>query len=219
MPDDLTPQPAPRALRPVNAGEPLIPPPRSSVSLEIATPSKDDESPAERTFETKATRIRLTEEEHQDLAMRLETILDAIQHERDESELDANWDLWEDLYFGVLQDRPAGQANVHGPIAEEVVAPALAVVEQSYFPARPGLQIHPREPMDVATAKRKEQFIDYANTVEMLAKEKLDPVLWEAAALGTGVEYLPWLRETDRIRDEETYDGLRGGHGALRDPL
>src|SRR3990167_5923368 len=62
--------------------------------------------------------------------------------------------------------------------------------------------------MDVATAKRKEQFLDYANTVEMLAKEKLDPVLWEAGALGTGVEYLPWLRETDRIRDEEAYDGL-----------
>ena len=208
MPDDLTPQPAPRALRPVNAGEPLIPPPRSSVSLEIATPSKDDESPAERTFETKATRIRLTEEEHQDLAMRLETILDAIQRERDERELDANWDLWEDLYFGVLQDRPAGQANVHVPIAQEVVDTALAVVEQSYFTARPWLQIQPREPMDVATAKRKEQFLDYANTVEMLAKEKLDPVLWEAGALGTGVEYLPWLRETDRIRDEEAYDGL-----------
>src|SRR3990167_10402847 len=62
--------------------------------------------------------------------------------------------------------------------------------------------------MDVATAKRKEQFLDYANTVEMLAKEKLDPVLWEAGALGTGVEYLPWLRETDCIRDEEAYDGL-----------
>src|SRR3990167_348653 len=208
MPDDLTPQSAPRALRPVNAGEPLASPPRESVSLEIANPTHDDESPAERTFETKASRIRLTEEEHQDLATRLENILDAIQHERDERELDANWDLWEDLYFGVLQDRPAGQANVHVPIAQEVVDTALAVVEQAYFTARPWLQIQPREPMDVATAKRKEQFLDYANTVEMLAKEKLDPVLWEAGALGTGVEYLPWLRETDRIRDEETYDGL-----------
>src|SRR3990167_7888481 len=208
MPDDLTPQSAPRALRPVNAGEPLASPPRESVSLEIANPTHDDESPAERTFETKASRIRLTEEEHQDLATRLENILDAIQHERDERELDANWDLWEDLYFGVLQDRPAGQANVHVPIAQEVVDTALAVVEQAYFTARPWLQIQPREPMDVATAKRKEQFLDYANTVEMLAKEKLDPVLWEAGALGTGVEYLPWLRETDRIRDEEAYDGL-----------
>src|SRR3990167_3326874 len=189
MPDDLTPQSAPRALRPVNAGEPLASPPRESVSLEIANPTHDDESPAERTFETKASRIRLTEEEHQDLATRLENILDAIQHERDERELDANWDLWEDLYFGVLQDRPAGQANVHVPIAQEVVDTALAVVEQSYFTARPWLQIQPREPMDVA-------------------KEKLDPVLWEAGALGTGVEYLPWLRETDRIRDEEAYDGL-----------
>src|SRR3990167_2001609 len=78
MPDDMTPQPAPRALRPVNAGEPLTPPPREIVSLEIAKPSKDDESPAERTFETKATRIRLTEEEHQDLAMRLGTIPPAL---------------------------------------------------------------------------------------------------------------------------------------------
>src|SRR3990167_8664013 len=99
MPDDLTSQSSPRALRPVHAGEPLAPPPRDSVSLEIAKPSKDDESPAERTFETKATRLRLTEEEHQALAARLETILEAIQRERDDRELDANWDLWEDLYF------------------------------------------------------------------------------------------------------------------------
>src|SRR3990167_8018663 len=127
MPDDLTPQPVPRALRPVNAGEPLQSPPRDSVSLEVAKPSKDDESPAERTFETKATRLRLDEDEHADLAQRLDTILDAIKTQRDEAELDANWDLWEDLYFGVLQDRPAGQANVHVPISQEVVDTALAV--------------------------------------------------------------------------------------------
>jgi hypothetical protein len=208
MPDDLSPQPPGRALRPINAGEPLASPPRDTITLKEADPQKEDISPAERTFETKATRIRLTDDEHDELARRLETILNAIQTERDERELDANWDLWEDLYFGVLQDRPAGQANVHVPIAQEVVDTALAVVEQSFFTARPWLQVQPREPMDVATAKRKEQFLDYANTVEMLAKEKLDPILWESAALGTGVEYLPWLRETDRIRDEETYDGL-----------
>ena len=206
MPDDLTPQPS-AAQRPANAGVPLQMPPRESVSLKEAEPLKDDEAPSERTFETKATRIRLDENEHADLAQRLDQVLDAIKSERDEAELDANWDLWEDLYFGVLQDRPAGQANVHVPISQEVVDTALAVVEQALFTARPWLQVQPREPMDVATAKRKEQFLDYANTVEMLTKEKLDPVLWESGALGTGVEYLPWLRETDRIRDEETYDG------------
>ena len=207
MPDDLIPQPSITS-RPANAGEPLQPPPRESVTMKEAEPLKDNEAPAERTFETKATRITLDEDDHADLAQRLENVLDAIQRQRDESEVDANWDLWEDLYFGVLQDRPAGQANVHVPLAQEVVDTALAVIEQAFFTARPWLQVSPREPMDVATAKRKEQWLDYANSVEMLSKEKLDPVLWEAGALGTGVEYLPWLRENERIRDEETYDGL-----------
>lgn len=194
--------------RPLNA-TPLLSGtgPRSEVSLKEATLPTDQETPAERTFETKATRLRLTDDEHADLAQRLGTVLDAIQHERDESEVDANWDLWEDLYFGVLQDRPAGQANVHVPLSQEVVDTALAVVEQALFTARPWLQLEPREPMDVAQAKRKEQFLDFGLNVEMQAKERLDPILWEAAVLGTGVGYLPWLRETDRIRDEETYDG------------
>ena len=202
MADDLTSQ------RPAQATEPISMPPRDTVSLKEAEPLKDDQAPAERTFETKATRLKLDDDEHADLAQRLDQILDAIKTERDDGEFDANWDIWEDLYFGVLQDRPAGQANVHVPISQEVVDTALAVVDQAFFTARPWLQIQPREKMDVSTAKRKEQFLDYANTVEMLAKEKLDPILWEAGALGTGVEYLPWLRETDRIRDEETYDGL-----------
>ncbi len=193
--------------RPLNASVPVSAP-RQEVSLKVAEPAKDDTGPVERTFETKASRLRLTDDEHADLAQRLETILSAIQAEREERELDANWDLWEDLYFGVLQDRPTGQANVHVPLAQEAVDTALAVVEQSFFTARPWLQVMPREPMDVAQAKRKEAFLDHALNVEMLAREKLDPVLWEAAALGTGVLYLPWLRETDRIRDEETYDGL-----------
>ena len=180
--------------------------PRSEVSLK-ETHLDAAEAPAERTFESKATRLRLTDDEHSDLAQRLGTVLDAIAHEREESEIDANWDLWEDLYFGVLQDRPAGQANVHVPLSQEVVDTALAVVDQALFTARPWLQLEPREPMDVAQAKRKEQFLDYGLNVEMSAKDRLDPILWEAGALGTGVEYLPWLRETDRIRDEETYDG------------
>ena len=208
MPDDPSVQ-STSSFRPAAASEAISMPPRAEATLEEAKPLKDDEAPAERTFETKITRLKLTEDEHADLAQRLDTILDAIKTARDEGEYDANWDLWEDLYFGVTQDRPAGQSNVHVPIAQEVVDTALAVVDQALFTVRPWLQVQPREPMDVATAKRKEQFLDYANTVEMLAKEKLDPVLWEAGALGTGIEYLPWLRETDRIRDEETYDGTK----------
>ena len=198
----------PGSARPIEAGEPLQGPARASVSLKEATPVPEESSPAEQVFETKASRIRLDDDEHEELARRLDTILQAIQDERDEQELDANWDLWEDLYFGVLQDRPAGQANVHVPIAQEVVDTALAVVEQGLFTARPWLQLQPREAKDVDGAKRKEAFLDYALSVRMQAKDRLDPMLWEAAALGTGVGYLPWLRETDRIRDEETYDGL-----------
>lgn len=192
----------------IDTTEGLPPPPRDSVSLKLA-PEREDEAPSERTFERKATRIKLDDEEHVALARVLEQALDAIDHERNEQEWDANWDLYEDLYFGVLQDRPAGQANIHVPLSQEVVDTTLAVVEQAIFGPRPWLQVHPREPMDVDAAKRKEKHLDYALSVEMRAKEKLEPSLFEAAALGTGVTYLPWLRETERIRDEETYDGLK----------
>ena len=139
----------------------------------------------------------------------VDQVLENIQRERDEGDWDANWDLWEDLYFGVLQDRPAGQSNVHVPISQEVVDTSLAVADQVLFGSHPWLQVMPREKMDVDTVKRKEQFLDYGLTVEMQAKERLEPILWEAGALGTGVIYLPWLRENERLRDEETYDGQR----------
>ncbi|KKK98854.1 hypothetical protein LCGC14_2638590, partial [marine sediment metagenome] len=135
-------------------------------------------------------------------------LVDQIRQERTDLGFEENWDLWEDMYFGVLPDRPmASQANVHVPITQEVVDTVDAVAEQALFTASPWLTINPREPMDLEVAKKKEQHLDHVLQVEMLAKERLEPIRFDTALLGTGVCHLPWLRDTDRIRDEEEYDG------------
>src|SRR3990167_1881699 len=204
MPDDTLPVAEPSPL-----DAPPSAPPREAVVMHQTTAAEPDESPAERTLATKATRLTLDEAEHDELVKLVDQVLENIQRERDEGEWDANWDLWEDIYFGVLQDRPAGQSNVHVPLSQEVVDTFLAVTEQVFFTAHPWLQIMPREAMDVDTAKRKEQHLDYALNVEMKAKERYDTLIWEMLTLNTGVAYLPWLREMDRIRDEEVYDGQK----------
>ena len=189
---------------------PQDPLPRESVTLKEKGVDANDEtvSPAEETFATPTKRLPLTDTERDQLVQRLETVLTEIAKQRQDRGWDANWDLWEDAYFGVLADRPIpGQANVHVPLTQEVVDTIDAAVEQVLFSDRTWLGLQPREQGDIAAVKRQEQFLDYALKVPMRAKERLEPVRFEAAVLGTGVVYLPWLRETDRIRDEEVYDG------------
>src|SRR3990167_5423315 len=190
----------------LEAAAPIAGPIPDSVRMRETTVDQEA-SASDQTFTATSRRLRMTDDERADLSQLMTSVLDAIKSERDASEMDANWDLWEDLYFGVLPDRPAGQSNAHVPLAQEVVDTGLAAIEEVLFGSQPYLQVSPREAMDVDQAKRKEQFLDYALTVEMQAKDRLKPSLWEAVALGTGVTYLPWLREIDRLRDEETYDG------------
>lgn len=169
----------------------------------------EDASAAEETFTSHIRRVKLKPQEHDDLARLLDDALTAIKTQRQQRGWDENWDRWEDLYFGLTPERPAGRANVHVPIAQEIVDTAWAVLDKGIYSVQPWLQIQPRETMDVDVAKRKEQHLDYALTVEMKARERLDTVNFDTLALGAGVAYLPWLREMDRIRDEETYDGQR----------
>jgi len=172
-------------------------------------PMDEDASPAEETFTSHVRRVKLKSEEHDALALLLDEALTAIKRQREERGWDEDWDRWEDSYFGITADRPAGRANVHVPLSQEIVDTAWAVIDKGIFSVQPWMQIQPREAMDVDVAKRKEQHLDYALNVEMKARERLDTLTWEMLVLNTGVAYLPWLREMDRIRDEETYDGQR----------
>lgn len=165
--------------------------------------------PSEETFADPLKRLKLDKDEKEELAQHLEDVLADIETQRQTLDCDSNWDLWEDNYFGVLGALSSGQQNrVHLPLTQEIIDTIGAVIERAVFTAQPVFQISPREKMDVQTSKRKEQHLDYAFTVEMRGKERLDPVLFDTRLLGTGVVHLPWLLETDRIRDEQTYDGL-----------
>ena len=172
-------------------------------------PAEDaSQSAAERTFASTSVRLQLEEEEHDELARMLQGIITDILRVREDRGWDANWDLWENAYFGITEDRPmAGQANIHVPLSQEIVDTTDAALEQVLFSERIWMGVQPREKADAETVTKKEQFLDYALKVEMKAKDRLEAVRFEAAVLGTGVVHLPWLRETDRVRDEETYDG------------
>ncbi len=198
--------------RDVDKPVPIAAPPRQSVDMK-ERPLDDDDDPtsaSEDTFATVANRVKLSDEERAELTSLLIDVLDSIKAERAGSVWEENWDLWEDLYFGIVPERAYGVSNVHVPLSQEVVDTAMAVEEQALFPNWPAtwLGVMPREEMDVEVAKRKEDHLNYAFQVEMNTRENIEPVLWEANALGTGVLHLPWLRELDRIRDEEIYDPL-----------
>ena len=175
---------------------------------------QEESSAADQTFGVRSSyRITLKDEESAQLAGFLDTAITDMLATRDNRGWDANWDLWEDLYFGITPERPIkGQANVHVPLAAEVCDTIDAVVDQAIFTAPTWLGVEPREKADVDVVKRKEQFLDYALKVEMKAREKLEPIRFDAAVLGTGVGHLPWLREMDRVRDEERYDGANQVH-------
>lgn len=201
----------PDKTREVDAKEALEPPKRDSVKLvshEVITFEDEPKQNTESLLASGISRLKLSKEDKELLAVKLNGLVDSILQARQDGQWDENWDMWEDYYFGVSPDNAMGQANVFIPLTQEIVDTIDAVIEQALFNASPWLQISPREPMDVDVAKKKEAHLDFALQVEMKAKEKLDPIRFDAIALGTGVGHLPWLKETDRIRDEEEYDGL-----------
>ena len=191
--------------------EPFMPLRSDIKVLNVARVDEEEPAaaPAEETFADPLKRIVLDDEEHEELAQLIDDALEDIKAQRADLDCDGNWDLWEDSYFGVLGDAGPGQQNrVHRPITQEIIDTIGAVTQRALFTAQPVFQISPREAMDVETAKRKEQHLDYAFMVEMRGPERLEPILFEGRLLGTGVIHLPWLLETDRIRDEEVYDAL-----------
>ena len=201
MPDETRPD--------LDADASLETPPRESVVM-FETKRKDaDANVTEETFTSAVRRVKLSKDERSELSLTLNDAITAIKRQREERGWDEDWDRWEDLYFGLLPSREIGRANVHVPLAQEIVDTAWAVIDKAVFGVSPWLQVMPRESMDVDVAKRKEQHLDYALNVEMHARERLDTLTWEMLVLNTGVCYLPWLREKDRIRDEEVYDGLK----------
>ena len=93
----------------------------------------------------------------------LDDVLTDIETQRQDLDCDGNWDLWEDNYFGVLADPGPGQQNrVHIPLTQEIIDTTVAVFHRALFTSSPAFQISPREAMDVETAKKKEQHLDYA---------------------------------------------------------
>ena len=194
--------------RPVDDPKPLQPPQRVDVKL-LEVREESDDSPAQETFADPGRRLKLDKDEKVELANMLNDLLTDIKQQRTNLEVEANWDLWEDNYFGVTPEPSLGQqTQAHIPITQEVVDTIGSVMDRALYTAKPVFQIAPREQMDVDVAKRKEQHMDYVFTVEMEGQKRLAPVLFETRLLGTGVSHLPWLYETDRIVDEEEYDGL-----------
>lgn len=192
---------------------PLIPPKRTEVKVlkveSVKAGVEPKSGPAEETFADPMKRLQLEKPERETLSRLLDDVLGDIEQQRRDLDCDGNWDLWEDNYFGVLADPGPGQQNrVHIPLTQEVIDTVVSVMHRSLFTSSPVFQISPREAMDVETAKKKEQHLDYAFQVEMKGPERLESVIFETPLLGTGVVHLPWLLETDRIRDEEIYDGL-----------
>lgn len=192
----------------LDSKQPLESPPRDSVVM-FEKKVDEEANPTEETFTSTTRRIKLTDTEHDELARMLGEAITAIKRQREDRGWDEDWDRWEDMYFGLLPSKEIGRANVSVPIASEIVDTAWAVIDKGVWSIQPPLQVMPRESMDVEVAKRKEQHLDYAMTVEMKARERLDTMTWEMLVLSTGVCYLPWLREMDRIRDEEVYDGQK----------
>lgn len=194
----------------IDSDQPLEVPARGSVVMfEKKAPKDEDANATEETFTSTTRRITLSDAEHSELGRLLDDAITAIKRQREDRGWDEDWDRWEDLYFGLLPSRAEGRANVSVPIASEIVDTAWAVIDKAMYGVTPYLQVMPRESMDVEVAKRKEQHLDYALNVEMHARERLDTLTWEMLVLNTGVCYLPWLRELDRVRDEETYDGSK----------
>ena len=197
---------------PLDTPAPLEPPPRASVDMTEAPIPDDPKQQAEESVveDVFTDRLDLTDEEHDELAAFLDRVVDDILKTRSARGWEEAWDSYEDYYFGEAKEtRPAGLSNLHVPLVQEIVDAADAVMEQVFFTAQPWLQVMPRERMDVSVMKRREQFLQYGLDVEMHAKERLDPVRWEAAVLGTGVVHLRYLKEMDRLRDQEVYDGLK----------
>src|SRR3990167_6807417 len=157
----------------IDANDPLEAPPRYSVVMFEKKASAEDTNPTEETFASTTRRIRLSEEEHRTLALLLDDAITAIARQREDRGWDEDWDRWEDAYFGLLPSKEIGRANVSVPIATEIVDTAWAVIDKAVYGVTPYLQVMPREAMDIEIAKRKEQHLDYALTVEMHARERL----------------------------------------------
>lgn len=200
MPDETRDLDAPSALEP--------PPPQSVTLTERPLPDETHRtSAADQVFAGDIYRVTLEAEEERALAEHLFTTLTGIQQARADAGWDENWDLWEDLYFGVIRDRAFGQANFHNPLAQITVDTVLSVLDQAIFSSSPWINVLPRERMDVEVARRREDFLQHALDTEMKVKDALELIHFDMTVLGTGVGWLPWLREMDRLRDEQVYDG------------
>jgi len=199
----------PDETRDIDTDQPLESPARGSVVMFEKPAAAEDANATEETFTSTTRRIKLSALERTELGRLLDDAITTIKRQREDRGWDEDWDRWEDLYFGLLPSQEIGRANVSVPIASEIVDTAWAVIDKAVYGVTPYLQVMPREAMDIEIAKRKEQHLDYALTVEMHARERLDTLTWEMLVLNTGVCYLPWLRELDRVRDEETYDGAK----------
>ena len=82
----------------------LEPPPPQSVTLtERPLQEGADQTPAaDQIFAGDAYKVELDEKEELEPAEYLFRTVTGIQQARRDSPWDENWDLWEDMYFGVL---------------------------------------------------------------------------------------------------------------------
>ena len=163
--------------------------------------------------------VELDDDQREEILDLITSEIDAIIQERQDLDLEEEWQENQDQYDGILATKvyPSDKSsNFNFPITADAVDTLFAQTERGIFFNTPIIGVEPapfeahtEEPgIDVEISEKKEQFIDFKSTNDVPVKSGSELGRFQSCLHGNGFMRLSWLYKTEPQYDEETYKGL-----------
>ncbi len=101
----------------------------------------------------------------------------------------------------------AGASSIGIPVIKTKIRQLVRKLKSALFRNRPIMPLEPQEQSDVERVEKAEKFLDSEAKKEMKIEKTAEAVLKDTGKYGTGLIKVPWVVESQKWSQRETYDG------------